>query len=66
MKAIFTIPPSFAYADGGHVGIDIIDADIPYSHPFLFLRTVDIDAQIEPVIGRKLEVIPFRVIIQPV
>ena len=63
MKAIFTIPPSFAYADGCHVGIDIVDADIPYSHPVLFLWPVNIDAQVESVIGGKLEIITFRIIV---
>ena len=36
IEAVVIIPPSFAYADGCHVGIDIVDADIPYSHPVFF------------------------------
>ena len=45
------------------VGIDIVDADIPYSHPVLFLWPVNIDAQVESVIGGKLEIITFCIIV---
>ena len=41
----------------------LVDADIPYSHPVLFLWPVNIDAQVESVIGGKLEIITFRIIV---